>query len=120
MGSRSVRVFFQFVSRAGRNYGFLRTGKDDFHEPPSDRINPMRSEEARLRNIAATRARRQKRYATDAEFRAKVIADAKAWYYANREAVLERHRLNRQALCLPPAARSAPLVTSDPIVARTF
>jgi hypothetical protein len=57
----------------------------------------MKSEESRLRNIAATRARRQKRYATDPEFRAKVIAEAKAWYYANREAVLERQRLKRQA-----------------------
>jgi hypothetical protein len=57
----------------------------------------MRSEASRLRNIAATQARHQKRYATDEEYRAKVKADALARYYANRETVLERQKLRRQA-----------------------
>jgi hypothetical protein len=66
-------------------------------DPPRDRINPMRSEESRLRNIAATQARHRKRYATDEEYRERIKADALARYYANREAVLERLRLKRQA-----------------------
>jgi hypothetical protein len=55
-----------------------------------------RSDEARRKNVLACIERNKQRYATDAEFRAKVIADASAWYYANRERVLERQRVKRR------------------------
>jgi hypothetical protein len=56
----------------------------------------QRSEETIRRNILKTAARNKARYAVDAEYRAKVRADALAWYYANRERVLERMRVRRR------------------------
>lgn len=65
---------------------------------------PERTDEARRRNLVACIARNKLRYANDAEYRAKAKADALAWYYRNRERVLERQRLRRQERASPQPA----------------
>jgi hypothetical protein len=54
-----------------------------------------RTDESYHRAKAATIERHKSRYASDPAYRAKCIADAKAWYYANRERVLARIKAKR-------------------------